>query len=332
MNVTSDTATIFGAIEAGGTKWICAIADATGRILATEVIPTTTPEETLAGTVRFFQRHEPPAVIGVGCFGPVDLQPNSPTYGHITTTPKPGWAYTDVISPLHAALGVPVRLDTDVNTAALGEWRRGAGSGLGTFWYVTVGTGIGAGAVVNGGLVRGLLHPEVGHIRIPHDLVRDPFAGCCPYHGDCLEGLASGEAMRRRWGRAPEHLDDPSAWGLEAEYLAHAALNLTCALSPERIIVGGGVAKHPSLLPQVRMRLLDLVAGYLPTPALTEQAAMDQYIVPPSLGDHAAIHGALELARDVLGDSVAGTRPHRYRGTTPASDGAVGSTIGLDVD
>jgi fructokinase len=285
--------TIYGAIEAGGTKWICAIADAAGRFLATETIPTTTPAETIDGAVRFFQGHERPAALGVGSFGPVDVR-----HGRITTTPKPGWAGTDVVSALRAALGVPIGFDLDVNAAAIGEWRRGAGAGLDTFCYMTVGTGIGVGAVVNGRPLCGLLHPEFGHIFIPHDLARDPYAGGCPYHGDCLEGLASGEAMRQRWGCSAERIEDPKAWDLEAEYLAHAVVNLTYALSPERVIVGGGVAKHPALLPRVRERVLDLVAGYLATPALTEPAAMDDYVVRPALGDRAGITGAVELARD----------------------------------
>ncbi|WP_169981098.1 ROK family protein [Microbispora sp. H10836] len=294
-------ARVYGGIEAGGTKWVCAVADAGGDLLATEVIPTTTPETTIRAAVRFFEGHRPLAALGVGTFGPVDVRPGSPTYGRILATPKQGWANADVVSPFRAALGVPVRLDTDVNAAALGEWRRGAGMGLGTFAYMTVGTGVGVGAVVNDGLVHGLLHgllhPEFGHIRIPRDPVRDPFTGSCPFHGDCLEGLASGEAMRRRWGRPAEHLDDPSAWELEAEYVALAVVNLTYTLSPERIVVGGGVAKHPALLPAVRARLLTLAAGYPGAPVPVGQAAMDEYVVGPSLGDRSGVAGAVELAR-----------------------------------
>lgn len=293
-------APVYGGIEAGGTKWVCAVADAGGDLLATEVIPTTTPETTIRAAVRFFEHHRPLAALGVGTFGPVDVRPGSPTYGHILATPKPGWANTDVVSPFRAALGVPVRLDTDVNSAALGEWRRGAGAGLGTFAYMTVGTGVGVGAVVNDGLVHGLLHPEFGHIRIPHDPLRDPFAGSCPFHGDCLEGLASGEAMRRRWGRPAEDLDDPSAWELEAEYVALAVVNLTYALSPERIVVGGGVAKHPALLPAVRARLLALAAGYPGAPVPVAPAAVEEYVTGPSLGDRSGVAGAVELARAAL--------------------------------
>ncbi|MFC6083981.1 ROK family protein [Sphaerisporangium aureirubrum] len=295
--------TTYGAIEAGGTKWVCAVADAEGRLLTTGVIPTTTPADTVGAAVRFFRRHGPPAAIGVGTFGPVDLRPDSPLYGHITTTPKPGWAYTDVVSPLRAALDVPVGLDTDVNAAALGEWRRGAGAGLGTLAYMTVGTGIGVGVVVRGRPLHGLSHPEFGHIRVPRDAEADPFAGSCPFHGDCLEGLASGAAMRRRWGRPPEELDDARAWELEAGYLALAVVNLTYALSPERVVLGGGVAKHPPLIALVRARVAGLAAGYPAVPALTDPRAMDEYLVAPSLGDHSGVVGAVELARDALRDA-----------------------------
>ncbi|GAA0977507.1 ROK family protein [Acrocarpospora macrocephala] len=285
---------IYGAVEAGGTKWVCAVADEDGRVLATEVIPTTTPARTIPEAVRFFLGHDALAAIGVASFGPVDLDPGSPTYGHITATPKPGWANTDVVTPLRTALKVPVGFDTDVNGAALGEARHGAGRGLHTVAYVTVGTGIGMGAIVHGRPLHGQAHPEFGHIRVPHDIGRDPFAGCCPFHGDCLEGLASGEAMRQRWGRPAEQVEDAAAWRLEAEYLALAVLTLTYTLSPQRVIVGGGVAKHPSLIEEVRARVLDLAAGYP-----NDQAAMDAYLVGPSLGDLSGVTGAVELAREV---------------------------------
>lgn len=288
-----DDTSVYGAIEAGGTKWVCAVVDSGDRLLATETIPTTTPHETLDAAIGFLRRHGPLAAAGVGTFGPVDLRPGSPAYGHITTTPKPGWAHTDVVSPLRAALGVPVGLDTDVNAAALGEWRRGAGAGLGTVAYMTVGTGIGMGAVVEGRPLHGFLHPEFGHIRIPRD-PGDPFPGSCPYHGDCLEGLASGTAMRTRAGRPAQELDDPHAWELEAGYLAMAVVNLAYALSPERVIIGGGVAKHPGLLARVRERVAALAAGYPETPEL------DEYLVPPALGDRSGVVGAAGLARDAL--------------------------------
>jgi fructokinase len=289
----------YGGIEAGGTKWVCAIGDGSAELLETETFPTTTPEETIARAVEFFRGHQLQG-LGVGSFGPVDVHPHSPTWGHITTTPKPGWAHTDLVGTLSAALEIPIAFDTDVNTAALAEWQWGAAVGLDTFSYVTVGTGIGAGSIVNGRLLHGLLHPEMGHMLIPHDRVRDPFAGVCPYHGDCLEGLASGEAIRRRWGRTGEELaNDAAVWELESEYLALGLLNVICTLSPERIVLGGGVPKQPGLLSLVRRRVQELLAGYFDTPELTRSDAVEEYIVPPALGDLAGVLGAIYLARGV---------------------------------
>jgi len=288
----------YGGIEAGGTKWVCAVADRPAELLKTETFPTTTPGATVARAVRFFTGNGPVAALGVGAFGPVDIRPASPTWGTITTTPKPGWADTDLVAALRAGLGVPIALDTDVNAAALGEWRQGAAAGLDTFCYITVGTGIGGGAVAGGRIVHGLLHPEFGHMRIPHDRARDPFDGICPYHGDCLEGLASGEAIRQRWGRAGQELSGSAAWELEAEYLALALVNVICVLSPQRIIIGGGVAKQPRLLPLARQRVRELLAGYLRAPELTEPDAIERYIVPPGLGDSSGVIGAIELALD----------------------------------
>jgi fructokinase len=288
----------YGGIEAGGTKWVCAVADRPGQPDKLDTFATTSPEETVTRAVRFFTENGPVEALGVGSFGPVDIRRDSPTWGTITTTPKPGWGGTDVVGALRSGLGVPIVLDTDVNAAALGEWRWGAAYGLDTFCYITVGTGIGGGAVVNGRLLHGLLHPEFGHMRIPHDLARDPFDGICPYHGDCLEGLASGEAIRQRWGRPGQELSGLPAWEIEAQYLAFALVNVVCLLSPQRIIIGGGVAKQPTLLPMVRQRLRELLAGYLRAPELTEPDAMDRYIVPPQLGGDAGVIGAIELASE----------------------------------
>jgi fructokinase len=288
----------YGGIEAGGTKWVCAVADRPGHPDKLDTFATTSPGETVARAVRFLTENGPVEVLGVGSFGPVDIRRGSPTWGTITTTPKPGWGDTDVAGALRSELGVPIVLDTDVNAAALGEWRWGAAAGLDTFCYITVGTGIGGGAVANGRLLHGLLHPEFGHMRIPHDRAADPFDGICPYHGDCLEGLASGEAIRQRWGRPAQEVSDPVAWEIEAQYLAFALVNVVCLLSPERIIIGGGVAKHPTLLPMVRQRLLELLAGYLRAPELTEPDAVSRYIVPPRLGGDAGVIGAIELAAE----------------------------------
>jgi fructokinase len=286
----------YGGIEAGGTKWVCAVADQPGRPDKVDTFPTTSPRDTVARAVRFFTENGPVEALGVGSFGPVDIRPDSPTWGTITTTPKPGWSDTDVVAALRSRLRVPIALDTDVNAAALGEWRWGAAAGLDTFCYLTVGTGIGGGAVVNGRLLHGLLHPEFGHMRIPHDRARDPFDGICPYHGDCLEGLASGEAIRQRWGRPGQDLSGSAAWEIEAEYLALALVSVVCLLSPQRIIIGGGVAGQPTLLPITRQRLRELLAGYLRAPELTEPHAIDRYIVPPQLGGDAGVIGAIQLA------------------------------------
>ena len=245
---------LFGGIEAGGTNFVCAIGSGRGDIRHQTEFSTTTPDETLARATGFFQSQDVDlAALGIASFGPVDLDPASPTYGHITSTPKPDWAETDIVGRMHQALGRPVGFDTDVNGAALGEYRWGAAKGLDTFIYLTVGTGIGGGGMVAGRLMHGLVHPEMGHIRVPHDRAADPFPGICPFHGDCLEGLASGPALEARWGQSPERLPDGHrAWALEAQYLALALANFICTLSPQRIILGGGVMEGPGLLPMIR--------------------------------------------------------------------------------
>ncbi len=289
----------FGGIEAGGTRWTCAVGDGDGRVARSETFPTTTPAETIGRAVDFFRVDGGLSALGVGSFGPVEVDRASPNWGCITTTPKPGWSGTPLGSSLGAALDVPIGFDTDVNAAAIGEWRWGAAVGLDTFCYVTVGTGIGGGSIVNGRPIHGLVHPEFGHIRIPHDWDRDPFEGSCPYHGDCLEGLASGEALRTRWGRPAEQLADERAWQLEAEYLALGLLNLVLTLSPERIVLGGGVTAAPGLLESVRGRLRELIAGYIEAPQLN--ADIDRYVIGPTLGDRAGVLGAIELGRTAAG-------------------------------
>jgi fructokinase len=284
-----------GGIEAGGTRWTCAVGDGSGEPSRVESFATTTPAETTGRAIEFFAAIPGLEAIGVGSFGPVAVDPASPRWGTITTTPKPGWEGTDVAGALGAALGVPIALDTDVNAAAIGEWRHGAARGLDTFVYLTVGTGIGGGVFAGGRPVHGLLHPEVGHMLIPHDRERDPFAGACPFHGDCLEGLASGRALAVRWGRPGEELTDPAVWALEAEYLALGLANVVLVLSAERIVLGGGVAEAPGLLPLVRTRLRDILAGYVDRPQLA--AEIDAYVVPPALGPRSGVIGAIELAR-----------------------------------
>jgi len=290
---------LFGAIEAGGTKFVCGMGTGPDN-LKTVSIPTTTPESTIAEVIRFFQNSEEPLqAIGIGSFGPVDLHLGSPTYGYITSTPKAGWRNSDIRGAVAAAMEVPVGFDTDVNAAILGESRWGAAVGLRDSLYITVGTGIGGGALVGGSVLHGMLHPEMGHILIPHDSSSDPFEGICPFHGDCLEGLASGPAMHSRWGIPPEEMPaDHPAWPLEAHYLALGLVSWICNLSPQRIILGGGVMQHSGLFPMIRKELSGLLNGYIQTHELS--SGLDEYIVPPKLGGRAGILGALALAEEAL--------------------------------
>jgi fructokinase len=256
--------------------------------------PTTTPGEALAQIIAFFQQYSL-AAIGIGSFGPISLNRGASDYGFITSTPKQGWANTDLAGTIGRALGVPVGFDTDVNAAALGEWHWGAGKDLETCLYLTIGTGIGGGGICNGRLMHGLLHPEMGHIRLPRDRRVDPFAGICPYHGDCLEGLASGPALQARWGAPAESLAaDHPAWALEAHYLALACVSFMCILSPQRIILGGGVMSQPQLFPLIQREVLTLLNGYIQVPAVMQH--IDTYIVPPGLGSRVGVLGALALA------------------------------------
>lgn len=289
---------LLGGIEAGGTKFVCVIGTPPGGIVREARFPTRDPAATLADAIAFFRDAAadglPVAALGVASFGPVELRPGHPRRGWITTTPKPGWSDTDLSGPLGAALGVPVVVDTDVNGAALAEGRWGAARGLGTFVYVTVGTGIGGGAVVAGAPVHGLPHPEMGHVSVAR-LPGDDFPGVCPFHGDCLEGMACGPAMAARWGRPAQDLtgdDRARAVEIEAHYLAAGLRNVVYALAPERIVVGGGVAAMPGLVPALRTRLADALAGY---PGAPEHAG-EGFVVPPGLGDGAGAAGALALA------------------------------------
>jgi fructokinase len=262
-------------------------------------IPLGAPAETLARAVAFFREHSTRVeAVGIASFGPIDLDERSPTFGFITTTPKPHWAHTDVAGPFRA-LGVPVAFDTDVNGAALGEHRWGAARGVDPVVYVTVGTGIGGGALVNGRLLHGLVHPEMGHLRLPHDRAADPFPGACPYHGDCLDGLASGRALRERWGAPADTLPaDHPAWPLEAEYLALGLVAIIAVVSPRRIVLGGGVMQQSALLPRVRGRVVELLAGYVRAREIVDD--VDRYIVPPALGPRAGLMGALALGLETL--------------------------------
>jgi fructokinase len=293
-----DDMPIYGAIEAGGTKFNCLVGSGPQDIRAEVRIPTTTPAETLGQVIQFFKdqsRAAPLAAIGIGSFGPLDLCPGSPTYGYITSTVKPGWAMTDFVGAMQTALGLPAALDTDVNAAAYGEYLWGAAAGLDQFIYVTIGTGIGAGGMTGGRLMHGLLHPESGHMRLPHDLATDPFPGVCTFHGDCFEGLASGPSMQARWGFPAEDLPaDSPAWRLEAHYIALAVCNLIYTLSPERVILGGGVMQQTGLFDLIRADVLAILNGYIQSEEILRH--IERYIVAPGLGTRAGVLGALALA------------------------------------
>ena len=289
---------LYGGVEAGGTKFVCLVGSPAEHVVNETRFPTTDPEGTLRRVVDFFGpylRQGDLAAVGVGCFGPLDLNPISPSYGWITTTPKLGWTQLDLQGRLARELGIPVIVDTDVNAAAFGEyyWPE-LNQGLDPLVYVTVGTGIGMGGVVNGKPLHGMIHPEAGHFPVPHNWDKDPFPGVCPYHGDCLEGLAAGPAMAQRWGMPAEDLPaDHPGWELEAEYLALAVCNLIYALSPQRIVLGGGVSQHAGLVQKVRQKVLRQINGYLRSPRLLE--SIDTYIVLPALGHRAGVLGAMAL-------------------------------------
>lgn len=289
---------LVGSVEAGGTKIVCAVGTGPDDVRDEMRFPTAAPPETLGRAVDYFrrmaQKHGRVRALGIGSFGPVDLDEDSAGFGRITTTPKSEWSGVDVVAPFARALEIPVAFDTDVNAAAIGEHRWGAAQRLDTFVYLTVGTGIGGGGFAGGRPMRGLTHPEMGHMRIPRDVSVDPFAGVCPYHGDCWEGLASGRAIEERWGLPPEEIPPGhKAWSLEADCLACGVANLIFALSPQRVIIGGGVMHQNRLMGAVRKRVLDLLGGYA-DPALAK--CIEDYIVPPALGDRAGILGGFAMA------------------------------------
>ncbi len=293
----------YGGVEAGGTKFVCAVGSGPEDLRTTVEIATEEPDATIRRVTAFFRSGSQSGAriraLGVGSFGPLELDPEASEYGRITTTPKPGWQNVDLVGPLSDALGVPVALDTDVNVAALGESVWGAGRGLEHFLYVTVGTGLGVGAVVDGRILHGVHHPEMGHMLIPVSPdEREGFDGVCAYHGRCAEGLASGTAIVARWGRelrelSPEH----PAWLLEAGYLADFLTNLTFVLQPQRIIVGGGVASE-TLLSMIRDRMHRRLAGY--RASLEGSEAMADFLVMAGLGRRAGVLGAIELAKKAL--------------------------------
>lgn len=289
---------VYGALEAGGTKFVCAIGNAQGALLEEARLPTRDPDATLRAAFDFFRagfaRHGAPCALGVASFGPVHLDPAHPFYGHIARTPKPGWSHVDMAGTLQREFGCPVGFDTDVNAAALAEHRWGAARDVQDLVYLTVGTGIGGGVIAGGKAVHGLLHPEIGHIR-PRRHAADRLAGVCPFHGDCLEGLAAGPAIVARCGAELGALaDDHVQWQIEADYLAQLCATLVLTVSPRRIVLGGGVMAQERLFAPMRARLLTWLGGYIDRAEITEH--VDQYLVPPGLGARAGVLGALSLA------------------------------------
>ena len=290
---------LFGGIEAGGTKIICIVGSGPDHIVERIRIDTTTPEETLQKVIQFFQPYTNAgkiASIGIGCFGPLDLAPHSPTYGFIASTPKMRWRGTDILGIIQRALKVKTAIDTDVNVAALGESRWGASQGCDPALYLTIGTGIGGGYIKDGQALLGMQHPEMGHIQVLHDLKRDPFPGACPFHGDCFEGLASGPAIEKRLGARGETIrDDNPYWDIEADYIASALRSYILILSPRKIILGGGIMDRAFLFPLIRQKVLGSLNGYVESESLLK--SIDEYILPPALGNQAGSLGAIALAQ-----------------------------------
>lgn len=288
---------IIGALEAGGTKMVCAIGNEKGEILDRISLPTLTPEETMPAMMEYFKARDIEA-LGIGCFGPVDPDKASPTFGYITTTPKLAWTNYNIVGEFKKALGVPVGFDTDVNGSCLGEATWGASRDVDNSIYVTIGTGVGVGIMINRQLLHGMLHPEAGHILLARH-PEDTYEGKCPFHPNCLEGLAAGPAIEARWGKkAYELADNAKVWELEAYYIAQGLVNYILTVSPQKIILGGGVMHQEQLFPMVRTEVKRLLNGYIQTEELEN---IDTYIVPCSLNDNQGIMGALKLALIELG-------------------------------
>lgn len=288
---------VFGAVEGGGTKFACMIGTSPSDVVDEITIPTTSPAETIGAVIEFLLRPRPGiqlAAIGIATFGPIGLDPALPTYGCVMKTTKEDWIGARILAPVSRRLGVPIGWDTDVNGAVLGEARWGAAPGVDPVVYLTVGTGVGGGALVNGATIHGLLHPEMGHIPLPW-LPGDTFPGICSFHGHCLEGVASGPALERRMGRpVPEISADDPVWDLEARYLALGISSLVLTLSPRRVVLGGGVMQQPTLLPRIQAALVEILNGYLDVPEIVSN--VKEYVVASGLGQKAGLYGALVLA------------------------------------
>lgn len=284
---------LFGALEAGGTKMVMAVGKENGEILEQLSIPTETPSITMDRIIQYFKDKSIHA-LGVGSFGPVDLDKSSDRYGYITSTPKLAWANYDLLGTLKKALNIPIGFDTDVNASALGEATWGSLMGLPSGIYLTIGTGIGLGVYTNGSLLHGMQHPEAGHILLSRH-PEDSFEGCCPYHPNCFEGLASGPAMEKRWGKKAYELDRKhQAWELEAYYIAQGLMSYILTLSPHRIVLGGGVMHQDQLFPLIHRNVAQLLNGYIKTPQLED---LENYIVPSKLKGNQGIMGCIQLAK-----------------------------------
>ena len=287
-----------GALEAGGTKMVCAIGDETGKIFEQISLPTKTPEETVPAMIDYFKKANVEA-LGIGCFGPIDPDKSSETYGYITSTPKLAWANYDIVGEFEKALGIPVGFDTDVNGSVLGEATFGQAKGKNSVIYVTIGTGVGVGVYIEGKLLHGMLHPEAGHVMVRRR-EGDTYEGKCPYHKACLEGMAAGPAVEERWGEKGINLKDrEEVWDLEAYYIAQALAGYVLTLSPQMIILGGGIMHQEQLFPMIRNYVTEMLNGYIQTKEIKD---MEHYIVPASLNDDQGIMGALELGRRALAE------------------------------
>lgn len=281
-----------GALEAGGTKMVCAVGDENGKVSDRISLATKTPSETMPEMIEYFKKNQVEA-LGIGCFGPIDPDRASKTYGYITSTPKLAWQNYNIVGEFRKKLNVPMAFDTDVNAAALGEAAFGAAKGLDCSMYMTIGTGVGVGIYMNGFLVHGMMHPEAGHILLQKH-PQDSYSGKCPFHHNCLEGLAAGPAIEERWGKKAAELSEvPQVWELEAFYIAQALVNYTLTFSPRKIVLGGGVMHQEQLFPLIRAKYRELLAGYVQTRELED---LDSYIVPSSLQDNQGIIGCLKLA------------------------------------
>lgn len=285
---------MYGAIEAGGTKFVCAVANEQMEIIDQVTIPTLEPETTLKESIDFFKKYKVQQ-LGIGAFGPIDIHPESPTYGTILNTPKLKWRQVNLYKAFHEALGIPVKIDTDVNAAALGEYQKGYGRGKRSVLYITIGTGVGAGFVLEGETLFGLTHPEMGHVLI-RQRKDDEFKGICPTHGNCLEGLVAGPAVEARCGvKGHELTESDPVWDLTADYIAQALMSYTLILSPEVILIGGGVSQQAHLFPKIRAAFKNHMNGYIAHPVL--DGNLEDYIKYPENGQQAGLIGSFELAK-----------------------------------